>query len=181
MKKILLILFSFTCVSHAATKEPFTCEKIKDKTTRLSCIESREDKTKENDRLAEKLKIESAEQAEKKVLNDFVEKTKQILVRTFKDPQSTQYENLTVTKNMLGYTSLCGSVNSKNSYGGYVGFKKFYVIIDPIPYSWIYEEANYRGKIPSQDVLDKIAKIDQREFEAYELICKSKSDTIIQL
>ena len=40
---------------------------------------------------------------------------------SFKDPGSAQFRNDTLRLN--GY--LCGEVNSKNSYGAYVGFKKF--------------------------------------------------------
>ena len=48
-----------------------------------------------------------------------VEKETEELVReSLKDPDSAQF------KNVKGY---CGEVNSKNSYGGYVGFNKFYI------------------------------------------------------
>ena len=45
---------------------------------------------------------------------------------TLKDPDSAQFQNIE------GY---CGEVNAKNSYGGYIGFKKFYISNDmPIFY-----------------------------------------------
>lgn len=50
-----------------------------------------------------------------------VEKDSQkAVLSTLKDPDSAQFQNI------KGY---CGEVNSKNSYGGYVGFKR-YVSID---------------------------------------------------
>lgn len=46
--------------------------------------------------------------------------SKEAVLSTLKDPDSAQFQNI------KGY---CGEVNSKNSYGGYVGFKR-YVSID---------------------------------------------------
>lgn len=46
--------------------------------------------------------------------------SKEAILNTLKDPDSAQFQNIN------GY---CGEVNSKNSYGGYVGFKR-YVSID---------------------------------------------------
>lgn len=43
------------------------------------------------------------------------------IVRQMKDPSSVQFRSLSVTRD----TFLCGELNAKNSYGGYVGFKKF--------------------------------------------------------
>lgn len=42
-----------------------------------------------------------------------------------KDPDSTQFRNLKVVTNLLGNKAVCGEVNSKNSFGGYNGFKPF--------------------------------------------------------
>lgn len=42
-----------------------------------------------------------------------------------KDPDSTQFRNVKEIVNTQGSKVLCGQINSKNSYGGYVGFKPF--------------------------------------------------------
>lgn len=42
-----------------------------------------------------------------------------------KDPESTQFRNLREIQNTLNEKSLCGEINSKNSYGGYVGYMPF--------------------------------------------------------
>ncbi len=42
------------------------------------------------------------------------------IANTLKDPESTQFRNEVFKDNVL-----CGELNSKNSYGAYVGFKKF--------------------------------------------------------
>ncbi|KQQ77226.1 hypothetical protein [Acinetobacter sp. Leaf130] len=45
-------------------------------------------------------------------------KTKEIVLNSLKDPSSAQFQNV------KGY---CGEVNAKNSYGGYIGFRRFYI------------------------------------------------------
>lgn len=42
-----------------------------------------------------------------------------------KDPDSTQFRNLREIKNTVNDTVLCGELNAKNSYGGYVGYTSF--------------------------------------------------------
>ena len=46
------------------------------------------------------------------------------LVRDFKDPAAAQYRNVALSNTDLPV--VCGEVNGKNSYGAYVGFKRFY-------------------------------------------------------
>lgn len=94
----------------------FTCEKIKDKATRASCIEDR----------VEKKKSEAIEADKHKELDGFVRKAKEALTRDFKDPEGARYSDLVVVESDA-LRSLCGSVNGKNSYGAYVGSKRFYV------------------------------------------------------
>lgn len=44
--------------------------------------------------------------------------TKELVSRSLKDPDSAKFQNI------KGY---CGEANAKNSYGGYTGFKRFYL------------------------------------------------------
>jgi len=46
---------------------------------------------------------------------------KAAVVNKMKDPSSTTFKNLFTRNDWF----LCGEVNSKNSFGGYVGFKRF--------------------------------------------------------
>jgi hypothetical protein len=50
---------------------------------------------------------------------------KETIKNAMKDPGSTEFKSLRNVKNSLGDTYICGEVNSKNSYGGYVGYKIF--------------------------------------------------------
>nr|WP_255483385.1 hypothetical protein [Cedecea sp. P7760] len=54
-----------------------------------------------------------------------IESAKSIISDAMKDPGSTQFKSVRTVKNLLGDSYVCGEVNSKNSYGGYVGFKPF--------------------------------------------------------
>ena len=45
-------------------------------------------------------------------------KTKEIVLSSLKDPNSAQFKNI---------KGVCGEVNAKNSFGGYIGFKEFYI------------------------------------------------------
>lgn len=56
---------------------------------------------------------------------DFVKNAKATLTKNFKDPDSAQYRGLFIAQEG-SYYWLCGEVNAKNSYGAYVGFRRFY-------------------------------------------------------
>jgi hypothetical protein len=43
----------------------------------------------------------------------------------FKDPRSAQWRGIIVTNRNSNRLVVCGEVNATNSYGGYVGFKRF--------------------------------------------------------
>lgn len=51
---------------------------------------------------------------------------KQILEEHLRDPEATRYKDVFVTKS----GNVCGRVNGKNAYGGYVGYTPFYVVAD---------------------------------------------------
>lgn len=55
----------------------------------------------------------------------FVTEATLSLKNNMKDPDSTQFRNLREITNTVNEKVLCGEVNSKNSYGGYVGFMPF--------------------------------------------------------
>ena len=59
-----------------------------------------------------------------------VEGAKSALLIGFKDPLSVQYRGLFISTNSLHV--LCGEVNAKNSYGGYIGFRRFYATEEPL-------------------------------------------------
>jgi hypothetical protein len=144
--------FIHTGQATAAGKAGFTCEKIKDKATRESCIQDRVEKemkssaekeriaTAEKERIATAEKEKSLADEKKKAFEDFVRKSKEALTRNYKDPSSAQFTNLVVANALDSNRKfLCGSVNAKNSYGGYVGSKVFYVMWsgagDPDPWT----------------------------------------------
>lgn len=42
-----------------------------------------------------------------------------------RDPSSAQFRNVRVVDQVDGSQAVCGEVNAKNAYGGYVGFEPF--------------------------------------------------------
>jgi hypothetical protein len=54
----------------------------------------------------------------------FVSFTKEALIRSFKDPGAVQFRGVFISGKAMPV--LCGEVNGKNSYGAYVGFRRFY-------------------------------------------------------
>jgi hypothetical protein len=117
MNKPSFVLFAFLMSSAVAYGgEAFTCEQIKEKSVRESCIASR--------KAAEVKPVD-----ERKVKKElFVAEAKRRLVADFKDPQSSQFSDLSyLEEGVMDSSYLCGKVNAKNSYGGYVGAKLFYV------------------------------------------------------
>lgn len=70
------------------------------------------------------------EEAQSGKYDGFLRFAKDSLTRSFKDPSSVQYRGLFISgKPML---VLCGEVNGKNSYGAYVGFRRFYATGKPM-------------------------------------------------
>lgn len=48
-----------------------------------------------------------------------------------KDPDSVQFRNMAATRSPSGVTYVCGEVNARNGFGGYVGFSPFYGMFKP--------------------------------------------------
>lgn len=53
-----------------------------------------------------------------------IQLAKERVASGLKDPESAQFRSVRVS-NFRGDKVICGEVNAKNSYGGYVGFKRF--------------------------------------------------------
>lgn len=166
----------FVAVSSNASAA-FTCEKIKDKATRVSCIEDRV--AKENAEAAEKERTapeanEKAAAAErKKDLDDFVQKAKRALTQNYKDPAGAQYTDLVVAESRVE-RALCGSVNGKNSYGAYVGARRFSVswIGTTGPIIWNEFELTEKNRASSNVYIrEKAAKLEASEDNLFKLSC----------
>lgn len=52
-----------------------------------------------------------------------IRNAKQAITQDLKDPDATQFRRLLISDGQV--PKLCGELNGKNSYGGYVGFKRF--------------------------------------------------------
>lgn len=135
---IFTVFMIVTATAYAAP-EKFSCERIKEKAVRNACTEERV--TKERAETAERARISEVEKEQKagrekealaiaeakKASEEFVNKSKQLLTQNLKDPDSAKFSDLVIAQS-AGHKLLCGAINAKNSYGGYVGAKKFYVL-----------------------------------------------------
>ncbi|ENX06086.1 hypothetical protein [Acinetobacter courvalinii] len=54
-----------------------------------------------------------------------IKNAKQSIRDSIKDPRSAQFQHIRVVKNLRGERAVCGEVNAKNAFGGYVGFTPF--------------------------------------------------------
>lgn len=100
-------------LSHATPSDELqTCANIKVAKDRLACF----------DRLAAAPKTET-----KSTVLAAVQSAKALVADRFKDPSSVQFRNLVAygTNSPPSLSMLCGQVNGKNSYGGFVGFRRF--------------------------------------------------------
>lgn len=65
-------------------------------------------------------------EAEQKAIAEKTQRFKDQLLSSLRDPSSAQLRNLRIERGEGG-EALCGEINAKNAYGGYVGFQPFAV------------------------------------------------------
>ncbi|WJR74941.1 hypothetical protein [Bradyrhizobium sp. NP1] len=95
-------------VAHAAD-----CKAISDPAARLACFDA--------------LSTSTASKPKNAALDD-IEKAKRAIAATLKDPYSAQFGEVFRGAGVPGKPIICGSVNAKNMYGGYVGLKPFFYL-----------------------------------------------------
>lgn len=58
-----------------------------------------------------------------------IKKAKETVASQLRDPESAQFRNIIKTEKTslleFGIVTVCGEVNGKNAFGGYVGFQRF--------------------------------------------------------
>jgi hypothetical protein len=106
--KVIAAVIGLLALSSAAHADD--CKAIQDAALRLTCF----DKNSVPKARAKKVTIDVDEFAAAKA----------VVERKLKDPLSAQWTNLFKTKTKEG-EFICGAINSKNSYGGYVGARGF--------------------------------------------------------
>jgi hypothetical protein len=68
---------------------------------------------------------EAKERQEQILGDEVVASAKRAVLRLLRDPESAQFRDVFVKRTSTIGTVACGEVNSKNGFGGYVGFKHF--------------------------------------------------------
>jgi len=61
----------------------------------------------------------------------FIYEGKEVVRKRMKDPVSTEFRDVSLSIKS-GAPAVCGEVNSKNSFGGYVGFQQFVSVADTV-------------------------------------------------
>lgn len=92
------------------------------------CMKSNEEIAKEYEgkkKAAEASAVMAAQEAKIKKIKEL----EAVLVKSFKDPDSVKFKDLSLNSSGDG---LCGYVNAKNSYGAYVGFTEFVYDVDGV-------------------------------------------------
>lgn len=83
-----------------------------------------------------------------------ISRAKKIIARAMKDPMSAQFRDMYAITRGTGDDTVCGEVNAKNSYGGYVGFRLFYV--DSAGIYAVSEPEDIKYKYASPDLLEDL-------------------------
>ena len=126
-----VVLFSCHVLVNATDRAIFNeakeidfakCEKIRPADSRAACFK----------KLARAYSAADEVEADADKENSLlIEKMKRYLVKDFKDPESAQFSGLVLVRSSEDppHHVLCGKVNAKNSYGGYVGQRQFVVMM----------------------------------------------------
>lgn len=140
LKRTLTTMGLALLLANAATAADYqTCTTIKLAKDRLACFDrfavaqtaETEAAAGEAKKAAELEATKESEDAQQRayVLAE-VDRFKAALTASFKDPGSAQFRNVVAygRAKPLYISYLCGQVNAKNSYGAYIGFKRFFMI-----------------------------------------------------
>jgi hypothetical protein len=88
----------------------------------------------------------------------YVEVAQQAVRRQMKDPESTRFDKGSqLYKLGNGDIAVCGSVNAKNSYGGYTGYGPYYVRLKGMLAKIVYSESDSSGFSASKVACDMAA------------------------
>jgi hypothetical protein len=174
MKYFMFLTCVFCSYAFAASNGGFKCELIKDKKVQKACVndrEAEEQKAKDAETQKAAIELEKNKAKEEEIRKaDFVKNAKIFLARDFKDPMSAQFSDLRIKgvgNKVSSFDTLCGMVNAKNSYGGYVGFKPFSVqkLNDTFVSKEIIELPKETNDPKEADWNRKLAKISMSSWE----------------
>lgn len=86
----------------------------------------------------------------------FVLAAKRSITHDFKDPDSVLYRDVFISNRTT--PTLCGEINAKNSYGGYVGYKRFFYnrVVSGVDRSEIPENRASYSRLESVYCRDKV-------------------------
>lgn len=93
------------------------------------------------------------------------DEVKDLIVRDFIDPDSAKFRDIRIgigaNAEEGGFQVICGEVNSKNSFGGYVGFRGFSIERE----NGVYKNIDILPPYSADDVLVDF------EYNMYKVLC----------
>ncbi len=110
MKIVILLCLSLNLSANEA------CPNIENDIARLACYD-------------ENAKKPTSVDKKSTGVRDYIAEARKSVVIHFKDPDSAKFRNEVIYHNseiQNGGIGVCGEVNSKNSYGAYTGFERYY-------------------------------------------------------
>lgn len=87
-------------------------------------------------------------------------KAKRNVTKDFKDPSSVQWRDLFVSLDGT-LKILCGELNGKNSYGAYIGFRRFFATDSILSYVEDPKSPSIMDKMWPQSCGNKVADVVQ--------------------
>lgn len=150
----LSIVLGLTAPSASAQDVDISqCTQLKSSKARASCFET------------VATKLSEAKRAEKDFAA-FVVRSKQEVSRPFIDPDSANFRSLLITQGNAR-KSLCGEVNGKNRYGGYVGYRRFIVSFNTLESKYLTPSLEQSTAAPAEGSLeDRLYKLKAELFNA---------------
>jgi hypothetical protein len=116
-----------SCTTIKSAKNRLTCFDSYASAQKTEAVEKAFQERKDTETKAEQEKMATVDKTA--VLAE-VDRFKAKLTENFKDPSSVHFKNVIaygISKGPI-ITFMCGQVNAKNSYGAYIGFKRFFMI-----------------------------------------------------
>lgn len=120
----------------------------------------------EQERAAQESKLaQLAEDAKQDEEKKVIEEYKSVVLSILKDPGSAHFQNIKISKGTYNSDKtktayqICGQVNSKNGFGGYVGFKGFVVANNIESKPTVYMQDDTLSGFIWQDIAKRIGCI----------------------
>jgi Tfp pilus assembly major pilin PilA len=165
MLKILLALIVIIALAVGG-KSYYRTKQANEVAARLAqqeTVKKAEEAQKEKEKQAEQARVRQLEKTEEEAT---LAVAKREIERSLKDPSSVQYRNLRVVN-----SAVCGEANAKNSFGAYVGFRRFVYSYDELNF-----EPDGQASQKLHEIFEHMVFLGCTPLEQLEVICKANPE-----